>query len=110
MLAGGGNVHGYASPGRAELSVCGLAADGCDRDVPHRRISLGAVPMAFTGLDMHDITHVDLTLLVLVCHHAGARGHDQHLVTVMRMPTCGATLAEVHHATVIIRGVPGLND
>src|SRR5262244_2587967 len=32
------------------LSVCGLTADGCDRDVPHRRISFGAMPMAFTGV------------------------------------------------------------
>ena len=53
-----------------------LDCNECDRDMPHRRIGLGAMPMAFTGLDMHDITHVDLTLLVLVCHHAGARGHD----------------------------------
>ena len=88
----------------------GLAADGCDCDVPHRRIGLGAMPMAFTGLDMHDIADVDFTLLVLVRHHAGARGHDQHLVAVMRMPTGGATLAEVHHAAVIIRGVPRLDD
>src|SRR5271169_5211711 len=99
-----------ASPGRAGLSVCGLAANGCDRDMPHRRIGLGAMPMTFTGLDMHDIADVDLALFMLVCHHAGPGGHDQHLVAVMRMPSCGATLAEVHHAAVIIRGVPGLND
>src|SRR5438046_9331314 len=68
------------------------------------------MPMALTGLDVHDITHIDLTLLALVCHHAGARGHDQHLVAVMGVPSRGATLAEVHHAAVIIRGVPGLND
>jgi hypothetical protein len=33
---------------------------------------------------MHDIAHVDLALFMLVCHHAGARGHDQHLVAGMR--------------------------
>ena len=60
----------------------------------HCRIGLGAMPMAFTGLDMHDIADIDLALLVLVRHHAGARGHDQHLVAVMRMPSRGAPLAE----------------
>jgi hypothetical protein len=56
----------------SKLTVCGLTANECDRDMPHRRIGLGAMPMAFTGLDMHDITHVDLTLFMLRCHHAGA--------------------------------------
>ena len=90
--------------------MCGLAADRCDRDMPHRGIGLGAMPMALAGLDMHDIAHVDLALFMLVCDYTGARGHDQHLVAVMRMPSRGATLAEVHHAAIIIRGVPGLND
>src|SRR5712692_3011940 len=94
----------------SKLTVCGLAANECDRDMPHRRIGLGAMPMALTGLDMHEITHVDLTLFMLRCHHAGARGHDQQLVASMRMPSCGAPLAEVHHAAVIVRGVAGLND
>src|SRR6266478_412392 len=88
----------------------GLAADGGDRDMPHRRVGLGAVPMALTGLDVHDITDIDLTLLALVCHHAGARGHDQHLVAVMGMPSRGAALAEVHHAAVIVGRVSRLND
>ena len=88
----------------------GLAADGRDRDMSHRRIGFGAMPMPFTGLDMDDIADIDFTLLVLVCHHAGARGHDQNLVAVMRMPTRGATFAEVHYAAVIVRGVPGLDD
>jgi hypothetical protein len=57
---------------------------------------------------MHDIADVDLALFMLVCDHAGARGHDQHLVAVMRMPSRGATLAEIHHAAVIIRRVPGV--
>src|SRR6266436_5307954 len=91
------------------LSPGGLAADGGDRDMPHRRVGLGAVPMALTGLDVHDITDIDLTLLALVCHHAGARGHDQHLIAVMGMPARGAALAEVHDAAVIVRGVPGLD-
>src|SRR6266404_4039620 len=88
----------------------GLAADGGDRDMPHRRVGLGAMPMALTGLDVHDITHIDLTLLPLVCHHAGARGHDQHLVAVMGVPSRGATLAEVHDAAVVVRRVPWLDD
>ena len=93
-----------------DLTVGGLTANGRDRDMPHRRIGLGAMPMAFTSLDVHDITHVDLTLFVLRRHHAGARRHDQDLIAVMRMPPRRAALAEVHHAAIIVRGVPGLND
>jgi hypothetical protein len=33
------------------------------------------MPMAFGGLDMHDIADLDLALFMLVCDHAGARGH-----------------------------------
>ena len=90
--------------------VCRLTADERDRDVPHRRVGLSAMPMAFTGLDVHDVAHVDLTLFMLRRHHAGARGHDQDLVAGVRMSTRGAPLAEVHHAAVIVRGVSGLND
>ncbi len=78
--------------------------------MPHRRIGLGAMPMAFAGLDVHDITQINLTLFMLRRHHAGARGHDQYLVAGMRMPSRGAPLAEVHHAAVVVRGVAGLND
>jgi hypothetical protein len=92
------------------LTVCRLTANGRDRDVPHRRIRLGAMPMAFAGLDMHDIADIDLTLFVLRRHHARARGHDQDLVAVMRMPSRGAALAEVHYAAVVVRGIPGLDD
>src|SRR5215469_11979250 len=95
---------------KQELPPCGFAADCRDRDVPHRRIGLGAMPMALAGLDVHDIADIDLTLLVLVCHHAGARGHDQYLVAVMRVPSGRAALAEVHDTAVIIRGIPGLDD
>lgn len=84
-----------------------LTADECDRDMPHRRIGSGAMPMAFTRLDVHDITDIDLSLFMLRCHHAGARGHDQHLVTVMGMPSRGAALAEVDHAAVILADSPG---
>src|SRR6266436_4588857 len=93
-----------------ELSPGGFAADGGDCDVPHRRVGLGTMPVAFTSFDGDDITDIDLTLLALVRHHAGARGHDQHLVAVMRMPARGAALAEVHDAAVVVRGVAGLND
>src|SRR6266446_6433892 len=87
----------------------GLTANCRDRDMPHRRIGLGAMPMAFAGLDVHDIA-VDLALIMLRRHHPGARGHDQDLVAVMGMPSGRATLAEVHHAAVIVRRIPGLND
>jgi hypothetical protein len=43
--------------------VCGLTASEGDRDMPHRRIGLSAMPMALTGLDMRDIAHVDLGIL-----------------------------------------------
>ena len=43
------------------LSVGGLTADEGDRDVPHRRIGLSAMPMAFPGFDMDDVTDIDLT-------------------------------------------------
>jgi len=55
--------------------------------MPHCRIGFGAMPVAFTGLDVHDITHADLMLFTLRRHHAGARGDDQDLVAAMRMPT-----------------------
>jgi hypothetical protein len=65
-----------ASCGRTRLSPGGLTANEGNRDMSHRRIGLGAVPMAFAGLDLHDVTDVDLALFMLGCHHAGARGHD----------------------------------
>ena len=79
-------------------AMCRLTANEGDRDMPHRRISLGAMPMAFAGPDMHDVADIDLTLFMLRRHHAGAGGDDQDLVAGMRMPTRSATLAEVHHA------------
>src|SRR5580700_8097816 len=101
----------YAASGvRLGLSPLGLAADGGDRDVTHRRVGLGAMPMAFAGLDVHDIADIDLFLFVLGRHHAGTRGHDQDLVAGMGMPTRRAALAEVHHAAVVVSGVAGLDD
>ena len=46
------------SPEKARFPPGGLAADGGDRDVAHCRIGLGAVPMAFAGLDVHDVVTV----------------------------------------------------
>src|SRR5215472_10876109 len=92
------------------LAVCGLAANSRDCDMPHRRVGLGAMPMAFTGLDVHDITYLDLMLLVLGRHHAGTRGHDQDLIAGVRMPPGSAASAEVHHAAVIVRRVAGLDN
>ena len=87
-----------------------LTANGRDRDMPHCRIGLGAMPMAFASLDMHDITHVDLVLFVLRRHHAGARRYDQQLVAAVRVPARRAALTEIHHATVVVLGIPGLDD
>jgi len=47
-------------------------ADKCDRDMSHRRIGLGAVPMALTGFDVDNIADIDLALFVLCRHHPGA--------------------------------------
>jgi hypothetical protein len=90
--------------------VGGLATDERNRNMPHRRIGFGAMPMALTGLDMDDITDSDLALVMLGRHHAGARGRYQQLVTVVRMPPRGAAPAEIHHAAVIVGRVTGLND
>jgi hypothetical protein len=43
---------------RGNLSVCCPTADECDRDVSHRRIGLGAMPMAFAGLDLMGIEDI----------------------------------------------------
>jgi hypothetical protein len=54
------------------LSVGGLTAGQCYRDMPHGRIGFGAMPVALTGPDMDDIADIDLALFVLCCHHPGA--------------------------------------
>ena len=54
---------------RRDLSVGGLTADQRDRDMPHRRIRFGAMPMAFTSLDMDDVAEIDLALFLLCRHH-----------------------------------------
>jgi len=60
------------SRGRTYLPVGSLTADKCDRDMPHRRIGLGAVPMALTGFDVDDIADIDLALFALCRHHPRA--------------------------------------
>src|SRR6516162_71256 len=63
-------ASGYrAASWRSDLSVGGLTADERDRDVPHRRIRFGAMPMALTGLDVDDIADIDLALFTLCRHH-----------------------------------------
>src|SRR3954469_13273683 len=76
----------------------------------HCRIGLGAMPVAFAGLDVHDVADVDLLLLVLVGDHAGARGHHQDLIAGVRVPTGGAALAEIHDAAVVVLRLAGLDD
>src|SRR5215470_2606826 len=92
------------------LSPLGLTANECDRHMPHRRIGLGAMPMALAGLDVCHIADVELALLMLRRHDAGARSHDQDLIAIVDMPTRVATLAEVHHGAVVVLGVAGLDD
>jgi hypothetical protein len=40
---------------------------------------------------VRDIADVDLALLGLGCHDAGARGHDQDLIAIVDMPSRVAT-------------------
>jgi hypothetical protein len=51
-----------------------LTAGECDGDVPHRRIGLRAMPMAFTRLDVHDITDINFAPFMLGVNHAGTGG------------------------------------
>jgi hypothetical protein len=44
-----------------------LTADGGNRDMRHRRIRLGAMPVPLTGLDVHDVTDRDFALFLLRC-------------------------------------------
>src|SRR5215207_10421199 len=92
------------------LAPLGLAADRRDRDVAHRRVGLGAVPVALAGLDVHDVADIDLVLLVLVGHHARARRHDQDLVAGVGVPAGRAALAEIHDAAVVVLGLARLDD
>src|SRR5438270_5224855 len=107
-LDGHGNL--LRERGAAGLPPFGLATDQRDRDVAHRRVGLGAVPMALAGLDVHDVADLDLALLVLVGDLAGARGHDEDLVAGMRVPAGRAALAEIDDAAVVIRGLAGLDN
>ena len=92
--------------GRVRSAPLGLAAGQRDRDVPHRRVGLGAVPVAFAGLDMRDVADIDLALFALVGDHAGAGHDDQQLVAIMRVPAGRAALAEIDDAAIVIRQFP----
>src|SRR5262245_13283692 len=94
----------------ALLSPLGLTANERDRNVPHGRISLGAMPMAFASLDVRHVADVDFALLMLRRHDAGTRSHDQDLIAIVNMPSRVAALAEVHHGAVVVLGVAGLDD
>src|SRR5215471_1735529 len=94
----------------ASLAPGGVAPDRRDRDMRHGRIRLGPVPMPLTRLDLHDVTHLDLALLVFGRDIASAQGHDQELVAIMRMPSGITPLTKVHHTTVVVGGVPRGND
>src|ERR1700681_858191 len=76
----------------ARLSPLGLTANECDRNVPHGRIGLGAMPMSLASLDVRHIANVDLALLMLRRHDAGAGSHDQDLIAIVDMPSRVAAL------------------
>ena len=92
---------------RPSLAPGGLAPDRRKRDMGHRRLRLGPVPMPLARLDLHHVPHLDLALLVFGRDIASARSHDQELVAIMRMPSSITSLTKMHHTTVIIGGVPG---
>jgi hypothetical protein len=61
-------------------------------------------------IDCTTSAHVDLRLFVLRRDHAGACGHEQHLIAVMGVPARGAALAEVDHAAIIVCRFTGLDE
>ncbi|HJY48425.1 MAG TPA: hypothetical protein VJ349_07285 [Stellaceae bacterium] len=87
-----------------------MTAGECDGDVPHRRIGLRAMPMAFTCLDVHDVTDIDFAPFML----GGTMPAPEVTInTWSQLWVChprGAALAEVHNAAVIVGRVPRLND
>src|SRR4029077_2472181 len=58
----GGMRRAFPPYGIRPLAPFGLAADRRDRDMAHRRVGLGAVPMPLASLDVHDVADVDLKL------------------------------------------------
>ena len=68
------------APARVKLSGGRLTADGRNRDMRHRRIRLGAMPVPLTCLDVHDIVDGYLTLFRVGCGHASAGCDHQGLV------------------------------
>lgn len=57
--------------------------------------------MPFAGPDLGDVPKVDLALLALCRHHAGAERDDQHLVAGGDVLSRGATLAGIQHCAVV---------
>src|SRR5215471_15319782 len=96
---------------RINLSPLGLTADRGDRDMPHRRVGLGSMPMALAGLDVNDVADIDcLRRAAFDRDHAGAGDDDQNLIAGMGVPAGSAALAEIDHTAVVIVGVAGLDD
>src|ERR1700720_3653778 len=98
------------TPRGPELAPGGLTARQSHGDVAHRGIGLGSVPMAFTRLDVRDVTDLDLKSLGFGGDPPAARGDDQNLIAIVNMPACVASLAEVHDAAIEIRRFPRLDD
>src|SRR5262249_60121448 len=94
----------------ARLSPLSLTANERDRNVPHGRVGLGAMPMALTSLDVRHVADVDLALFMLRCHDAGARSHDQDLIAIVDMPSRVAAPTEIYHGAVVILGLAGLDN
>src|SRR5206468_12683063 len=99
-----GGVRGKGSPHSSRMLPAALTASRRDRNVGQRRILLGSVPVFLTGLDMHDISHSDLTLFVLGRHDASASRNYQNLVTAMGMPPGRSARTKIDDATAIVIG------
>ena len=76
----------------------------------HRAISFGPMPVALACLDVSNVTDPELASLGFRGDPPAALGDDENLITVVNMPACVASLAEVHNAAIEICRLPGLDD
>src|SRR5580704_11089303 len=101
-------MAGPAAKARRALPKLRLAADRGDRDVTHRRVGLGAVPVPLAGLDVDDVADIDLLRCpTLDRNHPRTRGDDEDLVAIVDVPAGGAALAEIDDAAIVVRRFAG---
>src|SRR5688500_3591611 len=76
----------------------------------HRRVGPGAVPVALSGLDMHNIARDDLTFFFFRRDHTFSGRDDQDLIAVVHMPAGGRTGTKVNDVTAKVIRVPIADD